>query len=203
MKKLMSLMCLMVTGCTVSSDQIIVGLSVVQPVLDVLKKLGLLLTVAVIAGGCAMIKPTTEVKVDPMSKSVSLYNTKDVDLHVDNVQGKSGDSSFSIDNLTVSDKSSPVIKENVQQMLAFVEQQKAANEGIAISLAGVSNIIRELIPYLQLTPDTYAAMIAQLRQIDLQIDVVNGQLKTGKAASGSSEIPNTQPVDNTTTQPVK
>jgi len=134
-------------------------------------------------GGCAMIEPKTTVAVNPITGSVKVTNTKDTDLEAKGVKAVSGEKSFEMESLTLSDKSSPVIKENVQQMLAFVEQQKAANEGIGIALKGITGMIKEMIPFLNLTQGTMAAVLNQLKEVDMQIDIANQKLTLGRATT--------------------
>ena len=96
--------------------------------------------------GCAWIKPTTQVSVNPLTRTISIYNTKDVDLAIEGFEvswdNKSG--TIELEKIVVSDKASSVIDANVKQMLAFTEQQRAANEGIAAALAGIRDIVDEL-----------------------------------------------------------
>jgi len=98
------------------------------------------------ASGCAFFKPACEVVFVPESRSIKILNTKDVDITLKNlkVAWYEGGGSFDVDKLVISDKSSPVIKENVQQMLAFAEQQRAANEGIIGSLTAIGNMVNVL-----------------------------------------------------------
>ena len=94
--------------------------------------------------GCAFIRPTTQVGVNPFTRTVEVYNTKDVDISVGHVEAITKDGgSLTLDDLVISDKASPVIEANVGQMLAFVEQQKAANEGIRIVMQNLADVIRE------------------------------------------------------------
>ena len=53
---------------------------------------------------------------------------------------------FTIEKLVISNKSSPVIEANVQQMLAFAEQQRAANEGITAAFDGIAQTVSSLTP---------------------------------------------------------
>ena len=100
------------------------------------------LGVLFLATGCAFIKPTTLITVNPFTRTIGLTNTKDVDLSFDEISAvwaKDG-GSFKITNLVVSDKSSPVIGENVKQMDAFTRQQEAANRGIEVAFDGLSKL---------------------------------------------------------------
>jgi len=94
--------------------------------------------------GCAFIKPTTELQgpgwrfTDTKDNDIDLVCSYDPDTHA-----------FKIEKLVISNKSSPVIEANVQQMLAFVEQQKAANEGIKAAFAGIAETVGSLVPIVQ------------------------------------------------------
>ena len=88
----------------------------------------ILATLLVLSCGCAFIKPITEIKGGPMGWRFT--DTKDNDVLVKNAIYNPDTGSFSVEEVNVSNKSSPVIEANVQQMLAFVEQQRAANEAI-------------------------------------------------------------------------
>ena len=97
--------------------------------------------------GCAWIKPTTQIKFNPYTGTISVFNTKDVDVTFKKIvatKGADGSATLEVEDAIISDKSSPVIKENVNQMLAFVEQQRAANEGIGIALQGIGSMIQTL-----------------------------------------------------------
>lgn len=102
--------------------------------------------------GCAFIEPTTQLRINPITRTIEFTDTKNNDVQVDLIQYVENFSSngvlvrqFVIDNLLISNNSSEVIEQNVKQMLAFVEQQKAANEGIKVALEGLTNIVGSLI----------------------------------------------------------
>jgi hypothetical protein len=127
--------------------------------------------------GCAMIKPTTELT----GPGFAFRDTKDNDVTVKKVEYNPETKALTIKDLAVSNKASPVIRENVKQMLAFVEQQKAANEGIRIALSGLRDLVKEMIPFLNLTQDTMAAVLHQLATIDAQIEVADmASIKLGQ-----------------------
>jgi len=73
--------------------------------------------------GCAWIKPTTEIRMNPMTRTLTVTNTKDVDITIDElyVDWRPDGGTVKVKKFVVSDKSSPVVTANVQQMLAFVE----------------------------------------------------------------------------------
>jgi len=95
--------------------------------------------------GCAMITPHTQVGFDPVSRTVTFYDSKDNSIIVKNMT-YDPEGGFTLEELTIDNKSTPVIEANVQQMLAFVEQQKAANEGIIAFMGGLANIVGQLTP---------------------------------------------------------
>jgi hypothetical protein len=150
------------------------------------KLIGLVL-VAVVVGGCGMIKPETRITVNPSNGNVNLYNSKDVNVKAEKIEAKNGDKTLAVENLDISDKSSPVIEQNVKQMLAFVEQQRAANEGIAITLSGVSQIIKEIVPFLNLTPNTLAAVLNQLKEVDARLATTYGTLELGSPPTSTTQ----------------
>lgn len=88
--------------------------------------------------GCAFIEPTTELSGGPFGWR--FYDSKDNDITLKNAEFNADSRAFSIDELTIVNRSSPVIEANVQQMLAFVEQQKAANEGIKAAFDGLAQM---------------------------------------------------------------
>jgi len=119
------------------------------------RRLALIVLAVGLSPGCAFIKPTTEITFDPLTHSVRVFNTKDVNVIVDDLKvtwDSPNGNEFSVTKLEISDLSSPVIEKNVQQMLAFVEQQKAANEGIIGSLRVLgdsfnflANVVRSIL----------------------------------------------------------
>jgi len=100
----------------------------------------------VVTGGCAFIKPTTLIELDPVNKTVRVLNTKDVDFTLESLTAEwtADGGSVQVSGLTISDKSSPVITANVEQMLAFAEQQRAANEGLIGALQQLTGWLGEL-----------------------------------------------------------
>ena len=93
--------------------------------------------------GCAWIKPTTEISFSPLTRTISIFNTKDVDLTFKkmDVSWTADGGALVVKDFALSDKSSPVIEANVEQMLAFAEQQRAANEGIIGSLNAIADMV--------------------------------------------------------------
>jgi len=94
--------------------------------------------------GCAFIEPHTQMSINPITRTVSFFDSKDNDIAIDSISFDATDKSFAMDGLVISNKSSSVIEANVQQMLAFVEQQRAANEGIQNTLAGLTELTNAL-----------------------------------------------------------
>jgi len=111
---------------------------------------------------CAFIRPTTEL----CGPGWRFTDTKDNDIDfVGNFDPTTG--KFTIEKLVISNKSSPVIEANVQQMLAFVEQQKAANDGIKAAFAGIAQTIGSLAP-----------LVSELR---LAVTGLRGEVSAGPA----------------------
>ena len=99
--------------------------------------------------GCAFITPTTEFSFNPATGQARFVDTKDNRVEMKALKvSKNGDGTFAcdVDSLMVENQSSPVIRENIGQMLAFTEQQRAANEGMQIAFQGLTSVVRELVP---------------------------------------------------------
>ena len=94
--------------------------------------------------GCAFIKPTTRLA----GPGWEFVDTKDNDIQIKNAKFDPETKGFSVEDLIVANKSSPVIEANVKQMLAFAEQQRAFNEGLQVAMTGLANIVNELVPAL-------------------------------------------------------
>ena len=93
---------------------------------------------------CAFIKPVTEVMFNPATGEMVVRDSKDNNLDIKGLKVlKNPDGTFSLEleQGTFANQSSTVIEANVQQMLAFVEQQKAANEGIKAAFEGINRIL--------------------------------------------------------------
>lgn len=138
------------------------------------------------ASGCAFIKPTTQLDMNPITRTISFVDTKDNDVEINGVHWADGPDgkSFTVESVIVANKASPVIEANVQQMLAFVEQQRAANEGIAASLAGLAQMI--------------TAMSGPIAALGEAIPAVSGEVKTdwgdgSVVVTPQSQTPATQP----------
>jgi hypothetical protein len=149
----------------------------------------LLFSLIVLIPACAYNKPTTELRVNPMTRSVAFTNTKDVDATVEKVAvtWSNDGGSFEIDGFTVSDQASPVIKENVQQMLAFAEQQRAANEGII-------GTVRELGGWISELRQMTALLTQLLRGSQIQLDTPIGS-GSGTLGTPTTTAPTTQPTE--------
>ncbi len=108
-----------------------------------MRGVNVLMAVVVILGGCvltgcAFIKPTTQLKAGIFG--FEFYDTKDNDVVVKGAHFNPETKEFTVDELTVANKSSPVIEANIAQMMAFVEQQHAANEGIKAAFDGLAQM---------------------------------------------------------------
>jgi len=119
---------------------------------------------AVNAAGCAFFKPSTEISVNPISKTIRYVNTKDTEGQLKGLKGSwttpdGGSGSFELAELSASDKSSPVLERLEKTMLAFVEQQKAGNEGIRIALSGLSELAQQVVPLVGMLRSQTSEMI--------------------------------------------
>ncbi len=113
--------------------------------------LGVLVLGAANATGCAFFRPTTEISVNPINKTIRYINTKDTEGQLKGLRGAwttadGGSGSFELAELSASDKSSPVLERIEKTMLAFVEQQKAGNEGIRIAMSGLAELANQVVP---------------------------------------------------------
>lgn len=94
--------------------------------------------------GCAQIKPTTQVSINPITRTISFKDTKNNDVTFEEVSYNHDTKTFYVKGFVLKNNSSEVIDSNVQQMMAFVEQQRAANEGITQAFAGLAENISAL-----------------------------------------------------------
>ena len=120
----------------------------------------LLIVLAGLLPGCnewAIIRPTTELTVNPVWKTVTFKNTKDVDSKLKNfhmgyasTQPADGPAISSawvdIESWDVLDSASSVIKENVAQMAVAVEQMKQTNEMIKSTFSGLTDLASSIVP---------------------------------------------------------
>lgn len=78
--------------------------------------------------GCAFIEPTT--RVGGGLFGWEFVDTKDNDILIKNAEYDPKTQQFKVEEIKVTNKASDVVAANVEQMLAFTEQQRAANEGL-------------------------------------------------------------------------
>lgn len=78
--------------------------------------------------GCAYANPRTEVGYSPIW-GFKLHNSKDVSIKASKIEADSKNGIWKCDSLEIIDNASKVREANVLQMQAFVEQQRAFNEG--------------------------------------------------------------------------
>lgn len=149
------------------------------------------LMAVVLLAGCAYNEPKTVFGVDRTGK-ISFADGKDNDLQVAHAEGEWGGQTgrFVIDNLTLSNNASRVIKENVQQMLAFAEQQRAANEGIRAAFDGLTSLagqltgmIREFVPLVQATTSNTTTVLRALAEINARLDAMGVGVTMGAATT--------------------
>lgn len=94
--------------------------------------------------GCAYDKDIgTFAEFDPVSHRFTFATKTDnqATLEEGGATWTESGGSITIKNLDVNTNASDVRNANVNQMMAFVEQQRAANEGIQIALQGLSSIV--------------------------------------------------------------
>ncbi len=141
------------------------------------------LVMLVLFSGCAFIEPATEISVNPFTKTVTVRSSKDDKLEVRDLVvtwGPEG-GSLKLGSLVAAGQSSPVIEANVEQMLAFTEQQRAANEGIVGALESVSGMVNTMAGVVQALGDV-------IRGSSFQAGGVSGTLGvTGQPAEVEDE----------------
>jgi hypothetical protein len=91
--------------------------------------------------GCAYADPATRLSINPVTRTISFSDTKDNDVSVEYVGYNADTKQFEVKNFVLRNNSSDVREIDVQQMLAFVEQQKAANDGIKAAFEGLSHTV--------------------------------------------------------------
>jgi hypothetical protein len=145
--------------------------------------------------GCAFIKPQTTLHVDPATGKVDVTNSKDVDLTVKKVEGRNGDKSLLIEDLVISDKASPVQNANVNQMMAFVAQQEAANEGVRVAMFGLAQCLEKLA----LDLSAPAAIIHEIKEVNATLATPIGTATLGHGTITPTPTPT--PATTITTAP--
>jgi hypothetical protein len=131
------------------------------------------------ATGCAMIEPQTAFSVSPFG-TVRFFDSKDNDIIVKGLQFDPDSNGFSLAEMTVTNKSSPVIDANVQQMMAFVAQQQAANEGITAAFDGLSKTVEAL-------SGTVEALLQNLPAVSGEVDTPIGKGEIEVTPQGKKE----------------
>jgi hypothetical protein len=142
-----------------------------------------------LCSGCAFIKPTTEVSGPG---GWHFVDTKDNDVTIKGAKYNSATHDGGIDEVVVSNKASPVIEANVQQMLAFVEQQKAANEGIKIAFAGLSDMISQLTPLVGML----RTQTSSLTELQTAIGTLTKKIESIPAIPATQPSAPSNPVNN-------
>jgi len=114
-------------------------------------------------GGCAYFKPVTEIVFSPATGEFRITDSKDNALLLQNFKvnkGPDGKFTLSLQKGEFTNNASRVAEANAQQMLAFTEQQRAANEGIVATLSGLSNLAARLTPLADLLGTTSTTGVA-------------------------------------------
>jgi hypothetical protein len=152
-------------------------------------KLVVLLLVVVAGSGFAFIKPTTEFSFNPATGQARFIDTKDNRVQVDDFKvSKNPDGTFNCEfkQLLVENQSSPVINANVNQMLAFAEQQRAANEGIKAAFDGITNVAAQIMPGLAMLKGmqgTQAEDISRFESALQRLNEIKEKLQPPKPAT--------------------
>jgi len=108
-----------------------------------MKKILIFLTCCLV-GGCAYANPGTTLKFDPLNYEVYFYDTKDNDVELAELSYNVDTGAFAMKDLKIRNNASDVREANVAQMMAFVEQQRAANEGIIAAFNGLAELTNML-----------------------------------------------------------
>jgi len=127
-------------------------------------KIGLSVGVVwMLLAGCnhtAMITPTTRIETNPSTGRIEVFNTKDVDVEIQGLTATrpSDGAGLTLERAVISDKSSPVIVENVKQMEARVKQMEQEVEALRAFFAIVPETTRAVIEGLKGVPGTGQAV---------------------------------------------
>ncbi len=82
--------------------------------------------------------PQTEVSVNPITKTITLFNNKDVNLSFEEFSGTTAEgATWAVKGLSIVDQSSPVRAANVQQLELAERITRAAFEGFGESLGRI------------------------------------------------------------------
>lgn len=110
--------------------------------------------------------PHTMVRVDPFNKVVEFYDNKDNDLRVTGFEAATANGgSAKVEELTISNKSSPVREANYIQMQGMALQAQVNWNGASQALTALAGVIREVGAFL---PQAIAARaLDDLRAITL------------------------------------
>lgn len=149
------------------------------------KKWAALCSVVLLNGclaGCAFIKPTTQITVNPATGAISICDTKDnvVGVEVEGLELIRTPDGTTVKlpklKLNISNNASDVATANIGQMLAVAEQQKAANDGIRAAFEGLTSLAGAL-----------RGALAELRQVQ-----ANGSITTPWGGGEAHVGPTTQ-----------
>jgi len=75
--------------------------------------------------------PETMITVNPLQKTITLYNSKDVSVEMGKFAGKYNDAEWSVEGLKFLDTASAVREANVQQMAAAAELTRILADKVA------------------------------------------------------------------------
>jgi len=82
--------------------------------------------------------PQTEITVNPLTKTITVFNNKDVDVTLDEFSGHGENTSWTVKNLIISDKSSPVREADALQL-------EMAERITAAAFKGAGDVIARIV----------------------------------------------------------
>lgn len=100
--------------------------------------------------GCAYNPAETKLGGGPFGWH--FRDSKDNDIELKNLAVDPETKVVTLEYMSVRNNASDAARANVEQMMAFVEQQKAANEGIRITMEGLANIAGQLTAAIAALP---------------------------------------------------
>lgn len=111
-----------------------------------------MLTVSIV--GCTGLVPAkTEVSFDPLTRSVKLYNSKDVAIKLQKAEyHDSSGRGMTLEGLDVQDTASTAAVANAVQMQRVTDQIEQHGKNIAMALQGISNIASQIMPFTASAP---------------------------------------------------
>lgn len=120
--------------------------------------------------------PQTTIRLNPLTKTIDVFNSKDVSISIESFSGKTKDgSTWELKNLALTDSSSSVRQANVAQLEVA---DRITRTAILSSGEAIANVISEAIVPLKGA------------NVQLETPIGSGSVTTG------SGVPSTQPSSN-------